>query len=137
MFNHPLLKRTPFPDKTPDLKYRILWLSLGYSFVFTIVYFSLIPNPDINAQVSDKLIHFLAYGLLMGWFSQLYARYDYFKIALRLFLMGISLEVLQSFTDYRSIEFFDAVANSSGILIAWISSTFFPGRILLFLFKTK
>jgi glycopeptide antibiotics resistance protein len=80
--------------------------------------------PNINYSSfhhSDKIIHFLLYFILVGWFMQLYK-----KINTRLFilfqaiLLGIIIEYLQGMTHYRSFDWFDTIANTIGASGAFI-----------------
>ena len=91
--------------------------------VIALCYFSLISNPpefNVEFKYFDKVRHFIAYFILMFWFSQLYktnkARLFYvvFFIA-----MGIVLEVLQGLGGVRYFEYYDILANTLGVAIAW------------------
>ena len=105
---------------------RTLWLSLGWGLVLAVVYLSLTPKPPAIDIVSfgDKIGHFLAYAVLMGWWSQLDSRHC--RLALAFLLMGLALEVAQSFTDYRQGDVFDMAANSAGVGMGWLSTWLKP-----------
>ena len=106
---------------TPALKFRPLWLVIGYALVALVVFLSLTSSPvdtGLNFPYEDKLYHVLAYFTLMVWFAQIY--HDRLKrnlIALMLVLLGVALEYLQSFDPNRYSEFADMVANSTGVLL--------------------
>jgi VanZ family protein len=98
-----------------------LWWVLGSLLVLTVCVLSLIHLPQMPLalpKVSDKWQHVLAYFAMMGWFSQLIVRKrTLIKAALCFFAMGVALEFLQGLTGYRSLDHFDVLANSTGILL--------------------
>jgi VanZ family protein len=65
----------------------------------------------------DKLGHLAGYALLMFWFAQLYARRAVW--AAGFIAMGIMLELLQGWLGYRSLEGYDMLANTGGVLLGW------------------
>lgn len=103
------------------MRYRALWLALGWSIVAAIVWLSLTPSPPkLDVTLGDKLGHFAAYGTLMFWFCQLYQRRrTRVAYAAAFAAMGIALEFIQGATGYRSFEIFDMVANTLGVLLGW------------------
>lgn len=121
---------------SPPLRLIKLWLSLGWLWIIIIIIFSLIPLPHagqsaflwpvnflpllFNLPYGDKLIHFVAYFVLMGWFSQIYHT-DYHRrlYMISFLLLGILLEILQGLGGARSADWQDVVANFMGILLAW------------------
>ena len=87
-------------------------------------YFSLVSNPpefNVEFKYFDKIRHFIAYFILMFWFSQIYK-----KNKTRLFyvvffiVMGAVLEVLQGLGGIRYFEYYDMLANSLGVAVAWL-----------------
>jgi VanZ family protein len=89
--------------------------------VAVIVWLSLTPAPPtIDFRESDKVGHFLAYGGVMFWFSQLYQRTPV-RVAygISFVAMGIALELAQRALGYRTYEVFDMFANTLGVLIGW------------------
>ncbi len=81
--------------------------------------------PDMGVDYGDKIFHFLAYSVLtLFWFS---AFVYYFKLkkskaivyaAILSVVFGILIEVLQgTFTVYRSLDVYDIVANTSGVIL--------------------
>jgi VanZ family protein len=75
-------------------------------------------------DLSDKLVHVLAYGVLC--ISWLLARFSYrrkpipsFTMALLVFVYGIIIEVFQHIgTSHRQADWYDLLANLVGILMA-------------------
>lgn len=104
---------------------RNVWLTLGWGLVLTVIYLSLTPKPpSIDVSFGDKIGHFLAYATLMGWWSQLDTRHC--RLALLFVLMGLSMEIAQSFTDYRQGDLFDMAANTIGVGLGWVSARLKP-----------
>ena len=110
---------------------RRLWLLLGWAMVGVIVWLSLTPSPPkVDFEESDKLGHFLAYGTLMFWFSQLYVRRGTRSAyAAGFVLMGIALEFVQGALGYRSNDVYDMLADTAGVLLGWGAALILP-RVL-------
>jgi VanZ family protein len=110
---------------------RNVWLALGWLWVATVFYLSLMPHPPqpVSFNGVDKLEHTLAYALLMLWFCQLYV-----ERRIRLFLpfvaMGVGIEILQGMGGYRYFEYTDMLANTAGVLIGWGLAQTMLGRVL-------
>lgn len=101
---------------------RLIWLALGCLWVTAIFYLSLTPSPPqpLHFDNSDKLEHALAYGLLMLWFCQVAQRqWQRILLAVLLIGMGIAMEYLQRMTGYRTFDYFDMLANGTGVLLGW------------------
>lgn len=101
------------------LRYRWLWLGVGWGVVGAIIYFSLTPVPPQPVRIWDKAGHFLAYLLLTAWFLQIYstgrARVAVAAVSIAL---GAGLEVLQGLGGIRHFEFADMLANTLGAFTA-------------------
>ena len=106
------------------LRYFNLWLSIGCLMVLAVLYLSLTPTPpeiNIEFEYIDKVEHFLAYFILMFWFAQLYKTsrvrlfYVFFFVS-----MGVILEILQGLGGIRFFEYSDMLANTSGVVLAWL-----------------
>lgn len=110
---------------------RRLWLVLGWAMVGAIVWLSLTPSPPkVDFEESDKLGHFLGYGTLMFWFSQLYIqKISRVAYASGFALMGVALEFAQGALGYRTYEVFDMYANALGVLLGWAAALILP-RVL-------
>lgn len=105
---------------------RNTWLVLGWGLVLAVVYLSLTPKPPSpDVTQIDKVGHFLAYAALMGWWSQLDPRHC--RLALMFVLMGLALEIAQSFTGTRDADVFDMAANCCGTAVGWLATWLKPG----------
>ncbi len=106
-----------------EFRFQKIWQLIGISLVAFIITVSLMHKPPIDLppfRFADKVGHFIAYFIVMGWYVQL------FHVPLqRLFLMavfvsmGVGLEVLQGLGGVRMFEWADALANSLGALAAF------------------
>ena len=114
------------------MRFRLLWLAIGYALVALIVFLSLTPRPPtLELEQGDKLGHLLAYGTLMFWFCQLYAtRRSRIAHALAFAAMGVALEFAQRATGYRSFEYLDMLANATGVALGWAAAGLTGGETL-------
>lgn len=115
---------------------RWTWLFLGWVWVASIFYLSLMPHPPQPASFwnADKLEHALAYCLLMLWFSQVYRpRRVRMLLALSLVVMGVLIEYLQRETGYRTFDYADMFANTTGVVLGWAWARTGLGRVFAYL----
>ena len=107
-----------------ELRYKNIWRSLAYLIILVIIVLSLIPDPDkiTPFSASDKLMHTLAYAVSMLWFGFCFKREKLYAIGSGLILLGITLEIVQGQTGYRTMSFYDIVANCAGVLIGLVLS---------------
>lgn len=88
--------------------------------------------PVKGVMLQDKIMHMLAYGLLMGWFAQIYRRVkERMVLAIALVIMGVGIEYLQGMGFHRQFDIMDMLANTSGVLIAWVLSYTWLGRVFV------
>lgn len=118
-----------------NLKYRKFWLLIGWMLIIAVWYLSLTPKPpEPGIKLWDKLNHFIAYAVLMGWFGQVYI-----QKAQRLFwviffvMMGVSIEIFQGMGQHRFFEYNDMLANTLGVLAALVGLLLKADGILLWL----
>ena len=104
------------------LHYRAAWLWFGYGLVFIVILLSINPAPEVvGLSVNDKVAHFVAYGGLMGWFSQVYYSFKQRIVAaILLVVLGVTMEFVQANIPGRYYEFADMLANSSGVFLGWL-----------------
>ena len=81
----------------------------------------------------DKVAHFLAFFILMIWFSGVFRVRLTPWVALGLLGFGILIEIIQSRLPYRSAELADVMFNAGGILLAWGLAAAGIGRWMTFL----
>ena len=109
------------------LKDKIL-LSIAICYSALILFLSLINLNDIeivSLKASDKFYHMVCYAIMAFlWSYFLNLKNGNFKIHTILFLVfsitifGIIIEVLQiTLTDYRSFDWWDVLANITGIIL--------------------
>lgn len=112
------------------LTYRPYWQALGWLLVVAVAYLSLTPAPpQTDLSQGDKLGHLAAYAGLMAWWHPM-GRNGY-RLALLFVLMGLALEILQSFTGYRQGDIFDMAANTAGVGLGWLwSARLAPGWLV-------
>ena len=115
-------------------RHPLLWATLWVLAVAAVISGSLLPPGDLPAEpvANDKLMHFLAYFMLMAGAVQLYARKrSWVAMAVMLAGLGIGLEWLQAAMHVgRTAERADALANTLGVL-AGFTTGFTPMRDLL------
>lgn len=102
----------------PRLPWRRLWWIGWFSGLLGLLVLSLLPMPGPPPAVPywDKLLHALAYTLLMGWAVPLFTsnRHRVYA-ALALLGWGLLIEGLQGLLPWRSVEVADVVANALGV----------------------
>ena len=109
----------------PVLRLLKLWYVLGALMLLGVLTICLIPLklPPSAANYNDKVMHVITFVLLTVWFGSLQKKYDrsgHLKLFVSILFYGIAIEVLQSFTAYRSSELADVAADLIGILIGAI-----------------
>ncbi|WP_245738119.1 VanZ family protein [Hyunsoonleella jejuensis] len=101
-------------------------LAITYSIALaTVSLMNLSGMPKVELNYGDKIFHFIAYAILcLLWYLVFFYRMDhsYKKAILNAVLLaiifGIILEVLQgTLTIHRSLDVYDAIANSLGALL--------------------
>jgi VanZ family protein len=100
-----------------------VWLPLGGFAVCILIYQSLIPSPPDLPEfpLADKLAHFMVYAWIMLWFGFIYKPgKKYLLLGLGLILLGVTLELLQGASGYRSMEVSDACFNVLGVFSGWL-----------------
>jgi len=100
-----------------------VWLPLGWFAVCLLIYQSLNPSPPELPEwpLADKMAHFMAYAWIMLWFGFIYKPgKKYLLLGLSLILLGVTLELLQGASGYRSMEVLDASFNILGVFAGWL-----------------
>lgn len=111
-------------------RFQVAWLALGWMLVLLLGAGSLSPSvPSAAALVTDKVLHFGAYGALAFLFAGALGRRHWKRIALGLLLFGASLELLQQLlTETRMAEVLDLAANAAGIAAGLLVAALVPGN---------
>lgn len=122
----------------PDLRYRKLWLGIGYFLIILVIFLSLTSSPveiDTELPYQDKLFHALAYFSLTFWFMQIYhIKHHVIRWAIFFLSLGLLLEYLQSFDPERYSEVGDMVANALGVMLG-VGLSMTPLRYILLKFE--
>lgn len=97
-------------------------LKVGFwSYIVLLTVSLLMPVPKTgDAGQMDKVVHtavFLLAGILLVWAYDRSINFFYGLLA-----YAVLIEIAQGFTGYRSFEFFDLLANTSGVIIARLIS---------------
>ncbi|OGW51569.1 MAG: hypothetical protein A2Y81_08995 [Nitrospirae bacterium RBG_13_43_8] len=115
-----------------------IWLAIGWLLIALTVFLSLTPTPPqvMDFYQSDKLEHLFTYTILMLWFAQIYGRDTYLFLGLSFIAMGVSLELLQGLSGFRTFEYSDILANTTGVLFGWLLAKTRMANCLIW-FKTR
>ena len=106
------------------LRYAGLWWTIGLLLALFVMVLSLLPPGEGGMAVSDKLLHFLTYAFLAGWFASLSPR------AVLVFVLVVAwsgmIELLQGLTPQRQPEWPDLLANAAGAVIGTLTAKRLP-----------
>ena len=112
------------------LKFKGLYLTLAIAFLILLL--SLLPprDGDTKLLVSDKFLHFIAYGVMVLPVSlvRVYPQLLVFIIA---FIYGGCIELVQPFWG-READIMDLWANTAGIIFGILIA-----RSIVFIFKSQ
>jgi hypothetical protein len=106
----------------PRLRKKYWWLTVGLAWWTLIAFFSLNAPLHISMpENTDKLYHAFSYSVLMGWWLQLFTQPRMRLLLATIFIcFGIGIEFLQSFHPMRHFDVWDMLANSAGVVVAWL-----------------
>lgn len=65
----------------------------------------------------DKWLHGITFLVLGAWFTGMYQRSAYWRVALGLLAFGLAIEVCQRMVSYRTADIYDLIADAGGIII--------------------
>lgn len=107
----------------PEYRFLRLWQAFGWMMVLAIVAGSLVPSGVVEPVLpdwNDKLIHIVAYAIVMFWFGMLdrAARRQAWW-ALGFVALGVAIEFAQGATGYRDFEVGDMTADAAGVALGW------------------
>jgi len=100
---------------------RKLWLIVGWLLVLLVIFLSLAPvSIEVPVDEGDKFGHVAAYAALMFWFANLFETLNRRSmLATGFVVLGIALEFVQGWTDYRTFELVDMAADAFGVAVGW------------------
>lgn len=101
---------------------RRAWIAAVIAVAALIAVASLSPQPVVSGEaLSDKAGHYLAYLVLALLGSGIASPATLWRAMFRCFLLGAAIETAQALlTENRQAEWADLVANTAGILTAWL-----------------
>tara|TARA_R100000656_G_scaffold124161_1_gene101719 strand:- start:19 stop:306 length:288 start_codon:yes stop_codon:yes gene_type:complete len=87
--------------------------------VITPIFLIKLPSSGVSSDLPlDKIIHLFFHFTLCAWFLIGFEKKKHVFIFSALY--GLAIEIAQSFTDYRSFELADLVANILGASLALV-----------------
>lgn len=66
---------------------------------------------------ADKWLHAITFLVLAAWFTGMYQRHAYWRIALGLLAFGFVIEICQRMVTYRTADVYDVAADAGGIIV--------------------
>jgi VanZ family protein len=130
---------SPILQIDPRLQKKYWWLSVGMVWWVLIAVLSLVSSPYISMPGNtDKLYHASGYAVLMGWWLQLFPQPRTRLVLAAIFILfGVAIEVAQSFEPLRHFDVLDMLANSAGVLLAWLLGRTATFGELLYRFEAR
>ena len=89
-----------------------------YSYIAVTMYLSFAPVSNVGSD-SDKVNHILAFIVFAVLFEYVYRLNKIHISIITGLVFGVFIEFVQYFLPYRSCDFFDVLADISGILIGF------------------
>ena len=107
--------------ESAGMRYRPLWLVLGFGLALAVLVLSLLPIQKLpSVPTWDKLNHLIAYASLMAWFGQLFPARRV-GVAIACVAFGVMIEILQPIVSNRYFEVGDIAANAIGAALGWLA----------------
>jgi len=101
------------------LRYKWFWIGTALLMVAVLTILSLQPVAKLpKVDVSDKLLHFIAYFFLTSWFVGFIKTGKYLILGIVILVFSFAIEVVQGLSKYRQFEWLDLLANGVGIAVA-------------------
>ena len=114
---------------------QLAWRLVFFALLILISWAALRPTSGTSwFPGQDKVVHASAYAVLyfLGWLSFPGSAFRVYLFG-GLVAFGVVIEVLQHFTGYRFLEFFDVVANALGLVlgcfVVFACTRFLPGVV--------
>jgi len=85
-----------------------------------LLYLTLMPslNTDISYPHIDKLFHFIGFGTFAFFCGLAFPKLNAIRVIIIASLLGIVVEIVQSFLPHRGFSYLDMLADLAGILAA-------------------
>lgn len=107
------------------LRHAGLWRVLSGLILIAVLLAAVSPAFWFDSKVSalkwfhnaDKWLHGVTFTVLALWFSGMFDRRIYWRIAIFLTLFGFFLEFCQLQVSYRTADWIDIGANTAGIIV--------------------
>ncbi|MGM0564444.1 MAG: VanZ family protein [Pseudomonadota bacterium] len=100
------------------LRWWKLWFALGCLLILAVIWGSL-SSPPSWAVGSDKAWHSAAYAVIALWWLQLVRGWRaWLLVVAGTVLLGVAIEVAQSFHPLRHFDYYDMLFNGLGALAA-------------------
>ena len=108
-----------------ELRYAWRWQLAGFLLLILVMIAAMVPkmpfdNLVLQFNISDKVMHIVAFTFLAVWFSGQYEKRSYWRIAMGLIAFGVLIELVQGTVSYRRSEWLDLVGDASGIVIGLV-----------------
>jgi len=103
------------------VRYNLYFQIIGSFLILTLLiflHFMQPPTIDLSVTPIDKLAHFLMFFFTMMWF--MYITKKWLVAAVSLMLLGLILEWIQNSIINRSFDWFDWIADGTGIVLCFI-----------------
>lgn len=115
---------TPGSQVGPCMRFRSIWVMVGWMMLVIGVLIGLFTPPSLNMGFDDtgKDLHWAFYFVSMAWFGQLHrSTNERLVIAVSLAILGIGIEALQSLGGERVASFSDVIVNLVGVGCGWLA----------------
>ena len=91
-----------------------------------IIAVSVLPGDELpSTDLSDKLLHTLAYAILMACVTVGFRAKSWPRLGLLLVALGAALEVAQGFVPGRTASLLDGLSNALGVVVVLMAASLF------------
>lgn len=110
---------THYFNLAPHQRRRLMHLFIVMLVIGLVV--ALLPSPDkVGITLNDKVMHIFSFFAYAALFDMASTR-SFWRFQVPILLgYGALIEILQSFTTWRSFSLLDFVADASGLLLYWL-----------------
>jgi len=102
------------------------WKAIFFIVGLILLYLTLMPSVHVHYHYRhiDKLFHFIGFGSFAFAFSVAYPKLKYYLITIIVSLLGVFVEIIQSFIPHRAFSYLDMLADFLGIAFALLTLSF-------------